>query len=363
MSAYPYLRDRYSILVSLCFFLIISIDKSLSQTVPLGDTAWNAVVAQTKTVPLKYSKNITRTLLAVETEAQAERARNTSALARTFYTQFPTHPKAGEARKIEALFALRGISSRQAAQEESALAVAKAYRINKSNSLADRCEVALAIERMQLSLAVKSHGRQMQGRDYLRIAEELLVEFGERPELYSFLMDVAPSTRPIDALTMAAKVKQSTTADLKTKSKAQFIIEEAALVGKPIALQLTSVDGSIVDLAKSRNRAAIVIVFAPSDPVGIMIAAPLSGMSPRKFDVIYVAVGGTELEALASQSMAPIAGAFCYASKGAVAQRIISSLKLGTSSIPRAYVINKDGLLIGYGREQELVGLIAKAAQ
>lgn len=294
---------------------------------------------------------------------QAELSRQAAQAAKEFYTQNPGHPKVAEARKIEALCTLRGVEAGNAAHEQPALAIGKAFREDKGLSAGDRFEVALAMDRLELSRRIKVRAAPAQTQAWVLMATMLRGEFGDMPELYTYYMDLARTADNAAALKLATEVNQSAIAPPDAKARAKVILERSSLLGKVVNLQLTRSDGGIVELARQSGRTTLLIVCSPADLECLDALKPLARMLPSDAQVVYLALGGSEKQVTAARLAAPISGWHCHAQAGPQSRSAIEALKLQYAPLPRLFVFGRAGTLVGFGRMNDLPSLFPQAAR
>ncbi len=101
-------------------------------------------------------------------------------------------------------------------------------------------------------------------------------------------------------------------------------------------------------------------VWTPAAPASDPFAAlqPLKGKLPANLRWIYVGVGAPPDQAGAATARTPFAGTHCIEADGfagATARRIKAD------STTRVFVLNRHGVLTGFGRPDELPVLLAAA--
>ena len=306
-------------------------------------------------------KKRTNDEIKADIKQQAARSRQAAQSARDFYTQFPGHPKAAEAKKTEALASLRGVETDNATQIQSALSIAQAFRANSSLAAADRFDVALAMDRLKLSLEIKQRRATDQPASWRKLADDLRKEFGDLPALQSYLMDIARTADGATAVELATSVKGSTAASKETKDRAQAILDRAALVGRKVVLKLATTDGSPVDLEQTRSKPAVVVAWSPSEGDALMGLLQYQKQL-QNADIIYVGLGGSVADlSAAKQQFVRLPGAYCHAPGGVGSRRAIDALKLQYAPLPRVYVLDRGALVLGSGSFSDLPALLAKA--
>lgn len=292
---------------------------------------------------------------------QAAHFRDVADAARDFYSRNATHPKAAEAKKIEAVNSIRAVTDGNALEERHALAVATEYRDDKSHSNVDRAEVALALERFRLSLRLKAKSTADSTSEWLKLADDLQKEFGDYPALQSYYVEIARRTDAATAAQIAAKVVRSSATPPAVRAEAQAMQDRAGMVGQPLRLKVATFSGGEIDLARMQNKIVAVVVWSPSDPESVASLATMRHGIPAGVEVIYVALGGTPDQQLRARSVAPTAGSLCYISPGGQGKAAANALKLKYAPAPYVYVLNRAGNVSGVGRLAELHALLVKA--
>ena len=305
----------------------------------------------------------TKDQLDAEIAEQGKRMQQAAQSAKDFYTANPGHAKALEARKIEAVAALRGAPAGDVAWAQAATRLSKDFRERTDVPAKDRFEVALAADRLALTAKIKAKTAADSTVEWQLVAERLRTEFGDLPELHDFSMEVARRADLTSAVKTANEVTQSTKATANAKLRAQAILDRAALVGRPVNLKLAKVEGGILDLAQQKDKLTVVLVWSPSDPQGLESVKRFEKALPKDTQLVYVAFGGAAplVNRLKSSASAP--GVHCHAVAGTASKAASDALKLRYADLPCLYVINRAGVLTGLGRVEEFASLIAKASR
>ncbi len=305
----------------------------------------------------------TRDQMTAEIAAQAAAAKQTAQLAKDFYTENPNHPKAVEAQKIEALSSVRSVQAGDSVREQAALALAKTYRERKDVPAKDRFEVALAAERLALSSKIKAKTAADQPIEWQLVGERLKVEFGDLAELHDYSMEVARRADLATAAGIANAVSQSTKAGPAAKARAQVVLARAALVGRPLALQLAKVTGGEFDLLQQTGKVTVVLVWSPLDPLGLESVKRFEKILPQNSQMVYLAYGGSAQVTAKLASTAPVAGLHCFAAAGTASRAVSDGLQLRYAELPALYVLNRSGTLSGVGRIEDAANLLANASR
>ena len=310
--------------------------------------------------------------------ARAQSSRQTAAAARDFYTRFPAHAQAAAARKWEALAGLAGITDDQA-HEAAALKTAGDFRVNQAHPIADRFEVAHAVERFHV-------GRKIGGRHWLSapfesegLADRLRMEFGHLPEVYGNYLTIAEHTQCDHSRDLSRRILQMP-APAHVKAAAQRVFERANLMGKPLDFPLTTTAGKatrLSSLAGATAGARTVVVFwdgprAPAGPAGLH---PYVKNAPPNTQWVYISLGawtrppsirdgngsaigvghGKQAPPAIRANAAP-PGTYCVEPLG-LRSPLVAQLKL--SQLPFVCVLDEKRQLNAFGRVDELPALLA----
>lgn len=291
------------------------------------------------------------------TQQEADHSRSVAQAARDFYTRFPTEANAVQARKIEATAALNGLKSATPAQAQAALRVAGDFRHNQGNPPEDRFDVALAMDRFQSTKAQGGRPLHKHPQAYEKLADKLRAEFGDRPEVFRLYAGIANQIETEAAHSLAKRIIQMP-AKAHIKSQAQDIIERHALLGHRLDLQLTTIDRRPVDLKNLVGGPTVLYVrsVGAGNPYGGLAA--LRKSVPVGTQWVYLFLGQPLASVTAAKGLAPYAGSICHEPLETM-QRVDERLNLRTS--PYVFVLNRQGLLSGYGPVDELATLLAAA--
>jgi len=324
-----------------------------------SDSRWAGLQAAAKPSPgnstsAAKGSNEQKTQIA----AQAEKSRVTAANARDFYTKFPTHTNAEEARKIEAIAELHGVKDGDAAQEKNAMELGKAFRADRSHSVNARTSVALAMDRLALSGKIKAKSVADRPSEKEKVADGIRAELGHTPELHEYYVEIARAGDMFTAKRIATNLLQWPTA-ANIRAEAQAIVDRSALVGQKLTLQLPLLEGGTVDLAQTTGGPTVLVAWSPSAGSDMLQSlAPFRNTVPPGVRFVYLALGGTAVDAAAQCARAPLKGLYCQQLKNTVGP-VNKALKL--KSVPYLYVLNKEGKVAGFGPVGELPGLLSLA--
>jgi hypothetical protein len=290
---------------------------------------------------------------------QSRRAGEVATAAREFYTNHPAHKNAAAARKLEAIYALRAISDENRGNENSARAVAIAYRADTNIDASDRFDVALGLERYELSQKLKTHGPRNRASEELRLADELHAEFGNVHGVASLFLDVARHAPPAIAADAAEKAIRTGALKRKQEKDAESILDRASLLGRRVTLTLSAVEGGQVDLSLSGPRHTILVLWPAELSQGIDELAAIGKRAPKSAQVVYLAVGESRKIVPTGKGPTPIR--HCFAAKGQETKKVFDALKVTTA--PYIYVVNKSGVLADFGPLSEFAAIVRRLPQ
>ncbi|MGH7947305.1 MAG: hypothetical protein ACREF9_20220 [Opitutaceae bacterium] len=324
----------------------------------IADQRWSSVStlgnAAAATLPLSGPRTPEQ-IRATEKE-RALRFRAVAKAAKEFHVPFAVHPKTGYARKLEALASLEGITADDPANRSEALKIAGDFRNDKRNAAADRFEVASAMERGELSR--KLGGRSWYGNaiEAEIMGDRLRKEFGERPEVYGFYLNIAENGSCFNSGDVATKILQLNPS-AGIRASAQRVLDRWNMIGRPLDLPLRKADGAATSLGAMAGRRTVVVVYSSErDPAGPPGLGDFRKLPPAAVNWVYIALGaapgqGTQLNAI-------VPGTLCVETLG-LKSAVARQLKV--SRLPAVYVLNEKKALFGFGRIDELPWLLAKS--
>lgn len=321
------------------------------------------VVLATPAAVTKSSQGTAKTKeqLTADIAAQADLAQQTAQAAKDFYIQNPSHPKALEARKIEAMSAVQAAPAGDAVRTDAAIKLAKDFRARTDVPVKDRFEVALAAERLALATKIKAKTAADQPVEWQYVAERLRIEFGELPEYHDFMMQIARRADLATAARLAASVLQSPTAGAEAKKRATIMAERAALVGSPVRLKLAKVSGGEFDLGQQSGKVTLLMVWSPSDPSSLDLIKNLQKVLPKDGQLVALAYGGTVQQLSRLTASLPASIIHCHAPAGAASRAASDGLKLRYSELPVVFALGLSGALRGIGQAGEVATLVRSA--
>jgi hypothetical protein len=198
---------------------------------------------------------------------------------KAFYTQYPTHASAKEAKQREvlalALAAINGDSSQDARRQTTLAAV----RNDSGLSPGQRCEAVawsgrVAIKRQNL----KTGAAVLAAEESL--TRSLIQEFPNQPGGYDSLMGIARDSTPERGQVIARDILAMRTATPKSKTDAQRLLDRYALVGKPIAPILEKA-GATSLMSGTDPKVTVVYTWKSSTSQSLSLAGRMATQAPK----------------------------------------------------------------------------------
>lgn len=296
-----------------------------------------------------------RAQLAQARASRADLAWQTAQSARDFHTRFPTHPAAEEARQVEAIASLHGAVDHPPARQNAAAQVARAFAEDRRHTPPRRFEVAVLAERFDLARRKRVELFADDPEELERIAEKLAGEFGHLTEFYDFYAAIGRAAGMETGRRIARRILQGP-ASPAAKAEAQAIQQRLALIGQPLNTKIISTEGEAVDLAQPRDGPTLICAWDGSH-VNFGSLRPwrrtLQGVT-----MLYYAPHSTRANLAAARTSAPVPGKFCT---DPLNLRGKFGETLRVRSNPLVFVLNRQGVLQGYGRPAEIPALLALA--
>ncbi len=177
-------------------------------------------------------------------------------LAKDFYTRFPNHPKAVEAHAAEYRCLNMAVNAFGQTDQTARLTALEAERL-KDPKLDDD-------ERLQLRMGALrrlADGLPQTQDELEKAARALAKDFPKRDEPYSVLLMVAQQSSPEKSKALAKEIAESGAAD-QIKEEAQGILKTAELLGKPLNIKFSALDGRSVDVAGMKGKVVLVDFWA-----------------------------------------------------------------------------------------------------
>lgn len=176
--------------------------------------------------------------------------------AKDFYTRFPNHPKAEDARKME--FQLLTIAVNQFGDTNMAprLEVLEQDRMKDPKLSEDE---RFELRKMEIQKMLRGMPETLPQLE--KAARELHKDFPNREETYQVDMIVLMNSEGEHARELAKAIIDGNAPD-EMKEQAKGILKRMENIGKPVDIAFTAVDGREVDLSKMKGKVVLVDFWA-----------------------------------------------------------------------------------------------------
>ena len=252
---------------SLAAFLALSAPgaTATNEAPPLSeaDQAWKNLqkALQPPMPPAEWQGHPDAEQLARFRAEQAQRAAEAADQAKTFYTKYPTHPKAAEARRRE-LDVLRAAIQLGNTNKIADLEAREQEKLNDPKLSEDE-RYQLRSQAIRRSIMAKrEEGEAAMLAQMEKSARELLKEFPKRPDGYQLLLQVAGQSDESKSRDLAKEIVASEAAPEEAKEGAKGLLRKMEALGKPVDIKFTSVDGREVDVTKMAGKVVLVDFWA-----------------------------------------------------------------------------------------------------
>jgi hypothetical protein len=284
-----------------------------------------------------------------------------SQAAGTFHTAYPGHARVGEARKLEAVYAMQAVQLGASGYRQKADALAAAFRADKKNSDQDRFDVAFLKEGSLLADTLKGKRFIDDGPKYEQLADSLYAEFGDTVPVLGLYVSIARTTDVATATRVATKLLGLKSVPQWVSEQAQAVADRAQLIGKPLDLKLATIGGDTIDLSVPTTRPTVVFLWNVMDGLDASMEM-LNHFKPFKVDArwIYVGLGGEQPVSDRPMAGSPFASTHCFV-RPQFGNAVTNYLKVNQA--PYIFVLNPAGKVIGYGFPENIAALLEAASR
>jgi thiol-disulfide isomerase/thioredoxin len=184
-------------------------------------------------------------------------------MAKDFYTRYPNHPKAEEARKKERELVANAIKNFGATEQTARLEALDEQRLKDPN-LSDDERERIGQQRMQAKIAELRRllaGLPGTYDELEKTVRGMIKEFPKEAEPYEFFMMAAQQMGGDKAKAVAREIADGD-APAAVKETARGLLRQLDALGKPLDIKFTAVDGREVDLAQMKDKVVLVDFWA-----------------------------------------------------------------------------------------------------
>jgi thiol-disulfide isomerase/thioredoxin len=292
-------------------------------------------------------------------EKQAKLAGEAADKAKDFYTRFPKHAKADEARRKEyemiSIAVRRGDSTRTSRLEEL-----EKDRLNDPG-LGEEERFQLRLQAVQrATMSKQDDGKEAMVAELEKGARALKKDFPNRDEAYALLLEVASNSDGDKARKLTREIIDSEASE-QTKESAKAALKKMDALGKPLDLKFTALDGRQVDIAKLPDKVVLVDFWAtwcgPCVAELPNVKAAYEKLHPKGFEIVGISFDNQKeaLEKFVAKEKMAWPQFFDGEGWGNKFGRTY-----GINSIPTMWLVDKKGNLRDLNARDGLAGKVEK---
>ncbi|HEX7862674.1 MAG TPA: TlpA disulfide reductase family protein [Verrucomicrobiae bacterium] len=187
--------------------------------------------------------------LGEQSEVVAEKAKE-------FYTRFPSHAKAEEAKEREGTFRRQAQNFKGSSEPEKPVSPEEEAFANKMNEVRKR-----ALLKQDPKKPLNGRGEVI--KEMESGLRELMKEYPTRSEPWAALLQAAEwAPEKEDQLRILDDIVNSKSADKETIARAKAAIKAVGALGHPLEIAFTAADGREVDVQKLKGKVVLVDFWA-----------------------------------------------------------------------------------------------------
>lgn len=279
--------------------------------------------------------------------------------ARDFYTKYPAHEKAAEAKKIEAVSTLRAVQTGSTENEPKALRLAREYRSDSANPSLDRYHVATVVTQIEISKKHITERTELMA-EYEKRALDLYGEFPNEPAVIEMLLGVARNADPAQARSVAAQILRMPATD-SVKREAQAVIDRLDMPGKTIELEWQDDTAKFYKLSDLKGKTVVFYIWSTWTAASAASNERIASDLKSGVELISVNVDTQIEKGRSARTKAPFSALSSYYDDRGLNGPLPKQLK--AHKVPSVYVVDGSGVFIGSGSPSELPGLLKKAGK
>lgn len=327
-----------------------------------ADLAWEALAKAIQTPPQTPAEWETKE----PTEDEMARFQKTNGVfaakladkARDFYTRFPNHENAAEARKQE--YALLGYANKLGNSNSlERLRQIEDARL-KDPSLSEDDRLELRMQQLQrASINDQETNVTVTLTQVEKATRALQKEFPKRPEVTSLLLSVAQgwldNGQPEQSRKLAQEVAEASSDD-EVKASAQELLKKIGRIGKPLDLKFKAVDGRELDLQKMTKQVVLIDFWAtwcgPCMAELPKVKAAYQQLHSQGFEILGISFDREKSDLEKVLTREKISWPQCF-DEGEEGKKLGD--QFGITGIPTMWLVDKKGVLREINAREGLV--------
>jgi thiol-disulfide isomerase/thioredoxin len=279
--------------------------------------------------------------------------------AKDFYTRYPKHPNAEEARERE--YEMLKVAHQLGNTSQFARIEAIEQQKLKDPSLTEDDRFELRAEAIQrTAMSKRPDGMDAVLGEFEKGVRVLQKEFPKRSEPYEMLMMIAANSEGEKARALAREILDSP-AEEDVKEEARAVLKKMEALGKPVDIKFTSLDGKEIDLTKMKGKVVLVDFWATWCQPCIVempnVKAAYEKLHPKGFEILGISFDNDKGALQRYVAKEKIAWPQYFDGKG---WNNDLGRKFGITSIPTMWLVDKKGNLRDLSARADLAAKVEK---
>jgi peroxiredoxin len=324
-----------------------------------GDVAWRELQRSMRppATPPEWETNEPSQKAVAEFEkSYAASAGQAADRIRDFYTKFPAHEMAAQAKRQEQqllnVAAQMGDTNRLRQMQELETA-----RLKDANAPEEE-RLEIRMQQLQRELLATNNPALTNTSQKLDVlARTLHKEFPKRPEVYGLLLTVAESWLAQNNTEKAAALAKEVAAqspDEESKAAGQDLLKKLQRLNQPLSIKFKARDGREVDVANMKGKVVLIDWWATWCAPCMMelpkVKTTYEKLHPQGFEIVGISLDddSAKLQQVIEREKIPWPQYFDDTGKHALAT------EYGVTSIPAMWLVDKKGVLRNLNARGEL---------